>query len=121
MGYLIAQVRPAEETWVADTWMTGDRVGEIESVSVSAAYRGRGVGTALLDEAESRLAAIGVRDMVIGVVAGNHDAERLYQRRGYVPTFLYLSRFQQRQEQPGRSSYSIPGPLGARADDAEDG
>jgi hypothetical protein len=39
------------------------------------------------------LAAMGVRDLVIGVLPGNTAAIRLYQRRGFRPTWSYLSRF----------------------------
>ena len=31
-------------------------------------------------------------DLVLGVLPGNDAARRLYERRGYRPTFLYLSR-----------------------------
>jgi ribosomal protein S18 acetylase RimI-like enzyme len=36
---------------------------------------------------------MGVRDLVIGVLPGNTAAIRLYQRRGFRPTWSYLSRF----------------------------
>jgi hypothetical protein len=38
-----------------------------------------------------------VEELILGALAGNHDAIRLYERRGYRPTWLYLSRFQGRQ------------------------
>jgi ribosomal protein S18 acetylase RimI-like enzyme len=39
------------------------------------------------------LANLGVADVVIGVLAGNSGALRFYERLGYRPTWLYLSRF----------------------------
>ena len=36
---------------------------------------------------------IGVKDLILGALPGNTDAIRLYERRGYRPTWLYLSRF----------------------------
>jgi len=93
IGYGLAHVLPAADTWVADTWQTGPRVGEIESVGVLPAYRGQGFGGQLLDGLESALAADGVHDLVLGVLPGNTAAVRLYERRGYRPTWTYLSRF----------------------------
>lgn len=40
--------------------------------------------------------AVGVKDLILGALPGNTDAIRLYERRGYQPTWLYLSRFEGR-------------------------
>jgi ribosomal protein S18 acetylase RimI-like enzyme len=93
VGYGLAHVMPAGDTWVADTWQTGDRIGEIESLAVLPSHRGLGIGTQLLTGLERELAAIGVHDLIIGVLAGNEAAIRLYQRHGYRSTWTYLSRF----------------------------
>jgi hypothetical protein len=37
-----------------------------------------------------------VDDLVLGALAGNADDIRLYERHGYQPTWLYLSRFSKR-------------------------
>jgi ribosomal protein S18 acetylase RimI-like enzyme len=84
------------ETWVANTWVTGGRIGEIESLSVLPEHRGTGIGSALLDAPEQALAAAGVVDLVIGVLPGHAPAIRLYERRGFLPTWSYLSRFPRR-------------------------
>ena len=93
VGYGLAHVMPAEETWAADTWVTGARIGEIESLAVLPEHRGRGLGSELLDRLERALRAQGVTDLVLGLLPGNDSAARLYERRGYRPTWLYLSRF----------------------------
>jgi len=93
VGYGLAHVMPLEETWVADTWATGPRIGEIESLAVLPEHRGQGLGTELLDRLERELGAQGVTDLVLGLLPGNDAAARLYARRGYRPTWLYLSRF----------------------------
>ena len=41
----------------------------------------------------ARAAALGVDDLILGVLPGNEGARRLYERRGFRPTWLYLSRF----------------------------
>ena len=93
VGYGLAHVMPLEETWVADTWVTGPRIGEIESLAVLPEQRGQGLGTELLERLERELRAQGVTDLVLGLLPGNDAAARLYARRGYRPTWLYLSRF----------------------------
>jgi ribosomal protein S18 acetylase RimI-like enzyme len=97
VGYGLAHVLAVDETWIPDTWATGSRIGEIESLSVLPQYRGGGLGSELLSRLEKHLLEHGVEDLILGALAGNHDAIRLYERRGYQPTWLYLSRFQGRQ------------------------
>jgi ribosomal protein S18 acetylase RimI-like enzyme len=96
VGYGLAHVLPLEETWIGDTWVTGERIGEIESVAVLPAHRGQGIGTRLMDELEAALAADGIEDLILGVLPGNDAAIRLYERRGYRSTWLYLSRLRGR-------------------------
>jgi ribosomal protein S18 acetylase RimI-like enzyme len=93
IGYALGHVLAVEDTWIADTWRTGPRIAEIESLSVLPEHRGRGIGTALMDALEREIEALGIGDVIVGALAGNEDALRLYQRRGYVPTWLYLARF----------------------------
>jgi GNAT superfamily N-acetyltransferase len=94
-GYGLACVHDVDGTWIPDTWVTGARIGEVESLSVSAAHRGAGIGTQLLDELEAFLHEVGAEDIIIGALPGN-PAVRLYERRGYKPTWLYLSKFRGR-------------------------
>ena len=96
VGYGLAHVMAVEDSWIPDTWQTGQRIGEVESLSVLPEYRGSGLGSVLLDRLEAHLRDRGARDLILGVLPGNHDAIRLYQRRGYRPTWLYLSRFEGR-------------------------
>jgi ribosomal protein S18 acetylase RimI-like enzyme len=93
IGYGLAHVLALEATWIPDTWQTGQRIGEIESLSVLPEYRGSGLGSVLLDRLETHLRGRGARDLILGVLPGNDDAIRLYERRGYRPTWLYMSRF----------------------------
>lgn len=93
IGYGLTHVMPVADSWIEDTWVTGDRIGEIESLSVLPAYRGTGLGSELLERLEAHLHGLGVDDMFLGALAGNDHAIRLYERRGYRPTWLYLSKF----------------------------
>ena len=62
------------------------------TILVTERARGRGLGSALLDEVDAELARRGIRDLMIGVMEGNDDARRLYERRGLVPGWLQLYR-----------------------------
>jgi ribosomal protein S18 acetylase RimI-like enzyme len=97
VGYGLAHVLPTDDSWIPDTWVTGPRIGEIESLGVLPKYRGSGLGSELLGRLEEHLHQLGVEDLILGALAGNHDAIRLYERRGYQPTWLYLSRFKGRR------------------------
>ena len=51
VGYALVHMRGPEETWT-----TGERIAELESLTVLPEYRGRGIGSALLDRAVPRAA-----------------------------------------------------------------
>jgi len=72
VGYALSHLLELEETWIGDTWRTGQRIAELESLAVRESHRGQGI---------------------VGAVAGNEGALRLYERRGFRPTWLYMSRF----------------------------
>lgn len=57
------------------------------------------MGSELLERLESHLRTLGVDDVILGALAGNADAIRLYERRGYRPTWLYLSKFAGRERE----------------------
>jgi ribosomal protein S18 acetylase RimI-like enzyme len=99
VGYALGCVAPASDGWAADTWRVGDRVGELESLSVLADHRGEGIGSQLLDAVEEEFAKLGVDDVVIGALPGNAGALKLYERRGFKPTWIYLSRFAARNSE----------------------
>ena len=93
VGYAVGHVVPVRETWIYDTWETGERIGELEAIGVLPGHRGQGIGSALLDAVDREFEALGVDDVILGVLPGNTDAMRLYARRGFTPTWLYMSRF----------------------------
>jgi ribosomal protein S18 acetylase RimI-like enzyme len=96
VGYALAHVLAVGETFIPDTWRTGERIGELESLAVRESHRGQGIGSALLDAVDEAFAAQGIRDVIVGALPGNEGALRLYARRGFRPTWLYLSRFEGR-------------------------
>jgi N-acetyltransferase len=69
------------------SWATGDRLAELETLSVLADQRGKGIGAALLDAAWKRLAELGVEDMAITTTVTNANAQRFYERQGFSQRF----------------------------------
>lgn len=55
----------------------------IVTIDVLKAFRKRGVGSALLTEAESRLAAQGVRSIALDTATDNFSAISFWQKHGY--------------------------------------
>ena len=55
----------------------------VESIAVSPAARGLGLGTLLMERAEARASAMGKRRLSLGVIGENEGAIRLYERLGY--------------------------------------
>jgi ribosomal protein S18 acetylase RimI-like enzyme len=88
VGYAVAHLRDGPD----DTFAVGARYAEVFSLSVAPEARSGGVGTALMDALDERLAELGIADLSVGVMAGNEDALRFYRRRGLVPVELFLWR-----------------------------
>ena len=54
--------------------------------------RGRGVGQALLDSASERLHALGAGEISLDLLVGNDDAGRFYEREGFRPFAMWLTK-----------------------------
>jgi ribosomal protein S18 acetylase RimI-like enzyme len=92
VGYAMVAIKTAVETELDDTWRSGVRVAEIETLSVAPSARGAGIGTALLDAIDAELAVAGIDDVLVAALVGNADAIRLYERRGFRPASLHMMR-----------------------------
>jgi GNAT superfamily N-acetyltransferase len=91
--FLLTQIAP--RCTVAVAWMPGgpaDRVpagfiahttGTVEQLYVDPPWMGQGIGTALLQRAQSAARAAGV-DLVLHTLARNTAARAFYARRGFV-------------------------------------
>ncbi len=58
-------------------------VAYISDLLVSAAYRRRGLGKALLSQAEGYAAGLGATHIAVHVLAGNRDAWNVYHQAGF--------------------------------------
>lgn len=95
VGYAMCHLRPGPD----DTWDTGDLIGEIETLVLTAGARGRGTGSALMDAAEAELARRGARDIMTAVMEGNDRAREFYLNRGMQPTVTHLMKLAPRSDQ----------------------
>jgi ribosomal protein S18 acetylase RimI-like enzyme len=89
VGYAFVRLEQGSD----DTFPIGERYAELYSLSVAPEWRGRGIGTRLLDFVDAELASRGIRDLIVSVMLGNSDAQRLYERRGLRPAELVMYRF----------------------------
>lgn len=83
IGYAFVTVGPPYASWV-----TGERIAELETLSVLPGRRGGGVGAALIEAVWERLAERGVEDMAITTTRTNLDAHRFYERQGFHQAFI---------------------------------
>jgi ribosomal protein S18 acetylase RimI-like enzyme len=78
LGYAFLRVGAAPSTLDLN-----ERIGDLESLSVTGAARGTGVGSLLLEHCRERLRAEGIEYWGLTAVAANADAIRLYEREGF--------------------------------------
>jgi GNAT superfamily N-acetyltransferase len=83
IGYAFVTVGPGYASW-----QTGERLAELETLSVLPEHRGTGVGSSLLEAVWDRLAEFGVEDMAITTVTTNLDSHRFYEREGFQQRFV---------------------------------
>jgi ribosomal protein S18 acetylase RimI-like enzyme len=69
-----------------------DACGKIHDLYVDAGVRRRGVASRLLEEAVGRLTAMGAPRVVLMAAWRNESARNLFERLGFRPTMLELTR-----------------------------
>jgi GNAT superfamily N-acetyltransferase len=62
-----------------------ESTGEVYALYVDPRAWRRGIGTALMATARSRLAEVGFADALLWVLTGNEQAERFYRADGWLP------------------------------------
>jgi GNAT superfamily N-acetyltransferase len=72
--------------------LSGSTAGYVSILAVTAAAEGKGVATALMEEAESWARARGYRFLLLDVFGSNATARRFYERKGYAADSLRLRR-----------------------------
>lgn len=69
-----------------------DACGKIHDLYVDESARGRGVGRLLVEEAVSRLAAMGAPRVVLSTAWANEGARRFFERTGFRRTMVEMTR-----------------------------
>lgn len=70
----------------------GDLKGEVDSIFVTAAHRGAGIGTRLMEDAMSWMDGLGVKDRMLTAIVGNDSVHAFYARFGFHPKHVLLER-----------------------------
>ena len=86
VGYLLAGLEDRDWSDLRDA------CGKIHDVYVDEGARGRGIATRLVEEALARLAALGAPRVVLMTAWRNDAARRLFERLGFRPTMLEMTR-----------------------------
>ena len=88
VGYALVEIQEPDETFV-----TGP-MADVQTLVVAPGERGAGLGGALMDAVDAELDRLGIGDVLLGCLVGNHAAARFYERRGFVPfvNLLYARR-----------------------------
>jgi len=95
VGYLLAARAP--HPWPA-VFPGSVEIWELLTLVVAPEWRARGVGSMLFDAFELHMQASPTELTMIGLLPGNTNALRFYERRGFAPTWLTLTRFMQGAE-----------------------
>lgn len=82
-GYAFVTIGPGYASW-----MTGERAGVLETLSVLPRHRGSGVGAVLIEAVWARLGEQGIEDLAITTTKTNVDAHRFYERQGFSQGFV---------------------------------
>lgn len=75
-------------TLISGLSLTATRRGQVEGVRVAADLRGRGLGAALMADAEARARAAGCQLIQLTTNATRTDAHRFYARLGFTPSHI---------------------------------
>jgi ribosomal protein S18 acetylase RimI-like enzyme len=91
IGYLVCARQPMR--WNA-TFAMPSMLWELVTVFIRPEWRGRGIGSQMLDAMDRRIAESDLHARLIGAIPDNRGAVDLYKARGFTPAWLTLTRFQ---------------------------
>ena len=80
IAYALVSIHAAD-----DTHVTGDRIAELQTLSVLPSHRNAGLGTRMMESVFSELRSLGIHELVITMIATNEPARRFYERFGFRP------------------------------------
>jgi GNAT superfamily N-acetyltransferase len=80
----------------------GDLKGAVDSIFVTAAHRGTGIGTRLMEDAMGWMDGLGVKNRMLTAIVGNESVHAFYDRFGFRPKHVILERL------PDAGAYCVP-------------
>jgi ribosomal protein S18 acetylase RimI-like enzyme len=86
LGYAYAALVPRDWNSLLDA------CGTLHDVYVAEEARGRGIGSALVEDVTARLRALGAPRLVLHAAAQNAAAQRLFERLGFRRTMIEMTR-----------------------------
>jgi ribosomal protein S18 acetylase RimI-like enzyme len=108
LGYAMIQVRQG-----SPMWDLGERVADLQTLVVVPGERRRHIGRALLDFIDRELERLGIQHVLVEVMAGNAEAVRFYERRGFTPYAAVMHKSYTRRAHddgpPGRAQHDKGG------------
>ncbi len=84
-GYLMLRVAEG-----LPTWSVGERIAEVETLSLVGPARGRGIGQALIAAARIEARTQGIVTMSVMCAINNEKALQFYEREGFQSFFLSM-------------------------------
>jgi ribosomal protein S18 acetylase RimI-like enzyme len=85
IGYLMLRMTAGPSTWAI-----GDRIAEIETLSILPSARSRGVGKSLMAAAREEARERGATTLSVALIHTNVDARRFYEREGFNPFYVSM-------------------------------
>ena len=79
-------------TFISGLSLRAARRAQVESVRVASALRGKGIGAALMADAEARARAAGCSLIQLTTNRTRTDAHRFYERLGFTPSHIGYKR-----------------------------
>ncbi len=89
MGRIIATY---QITYITGLSLKATRRAQVESVRVATGLRGRGIGAALMRDAETRAREAGCSLLQLTTHRSRHEAHRFYERLGFTPSHIGYKR-----------------------------
>ncbi|MFO0990367.1 MAG: GNAT family N-acetyltransferase [Hyphomicrobiales bacterium] len=91
IGYLVCARQPMR--WNA-TFAVAPMLWELVTVFIRPEWRGKGIGSQMLDAMDRQVADSDLHTKLIGAIPDNRSAVDLYKSRGFAPAWLTLMLFQ---------------------------
>jgi len=88
VGYAMVRIKDMDMI----SWDLEGQYACVETLAVLPDFRGRGIGTTLLEQVEARIRERGITSLSLTVLAANGRGKAFYERHGYETEFVSLGK-----------------------------